>query len=151
VICVHRKERKGKRWALYLRSKLWLRRPKKPLRELSLLSAELLESLRPEVEREVVQFPAPPRPTCHTAPPFSICSRVFWRSSSSSNEKMARSEESWMFPAPPRPELNLGAVGSSWPRTEAGPRAVAPLVVLGVLKVFPAPPRPEWMYLPACG
>ena len=56
-----------------------------------------------------------------------------------------------MFPAPPLPELNLDEdeAGEPVSRSEAGPRAVLPSVVLGARKVFPAPPRPEWMYLVA--
>lgn len=51
-----------------------------------------------------------------------------------------------MFPAPPRPLLNLEEVsGRPREKRDAGPRALLPSVVLGALKVFPAPPRPEWM------
>lgn len=57
-----------------------------------------------------------------------------------------------MFPAPPRPLLNLEAdCGSPASKSEAGPRALAPEVVFGALKVFPAPPRPAWMNLLAVG
>jgi len=65
---------------------------------------------------------------------------------------MGRSELSWMFPAPPRPLLNLEPALERLVSTRAaGPRAVVPFDVLGALKVFPAPPRPEWMNLPGCG
>ena len=57
-----------------------------------------------------------------------------------------------MFPAPPRPLLNLLEVwGRPFSKWEAGPEAVRGLEVLGALKVLPAPPRPEWMYLWAVG
>ena len=57
-----------------------------------------------------------------------------------------------MLPAPPRPEENLWVdVGMTPPKREAGPRAVAPSVVLGALKVLPWPPRPAWMYLVVVG
>lgn len=93
---------------VYRRSKVALRRPKKPEeRELPSLPAELMESLREDSGLDEVQLPAPPRPTCHTAPSFIFRSRVFWRSSSSSKEKIGRSLLWWIFPAPPRPELNL--------------------------------------------
>lgn len=65
---------------------------------------------------------------------------------------MARSDGSWILPAPPRPELNFELLlGNSLPKWEAGPRAVSPSVVLGALKVFPTPPLPEWMYLVVVG
>ena len=57
-----------------------------------------------------------------------------------------------MFPAPPRPLLNLDdETGSPASRAEAGPRAVLPSLVLGARKVFPAPPRPEWTYFLTVG
>lgn len=68
------------------------------------------------------------------------------RSSSSSKENGAFFDEGRMFPAPPRPLLNLDEVwGRPREKSEAGPWAVLPSVVLGALNVFPAPPRPEWM------
>jgi len=55
-----------------------------------------------------------------------------------------------MFPAPPRPLLNLLDVrGRPASKREADPVAVLPFVVLGALTAFPAPPRPEWMYFEA--
>jgi hypothetical protein len=133
------------------RSKVWLRRPKNPLLALASLPADEVESLR-ESERLVVQFPAPPLPTCHIAPSFIFLSREDCRSSSSSKEKIARCEGSRIFPAPPRPLLNLEFdFGRPVSKREAGPRAVVPLLVLGALKVFPAPPRPLWTNLPGCG
>lgn len=123
-----------------------LNRLKNPLRSLASLPAELLLSFLDEPATEVVQLPAPPRPTCQTAPCFIFSSRVLWRSSSSSKEKIAFSEDEWMLPAPPRPELNFELVwGRPVVKREAGPEAVAPSVVLGALKVLPAPPRPLWM------
>jgi len=57
---------------------------------------------------------------------------------------MAFSELGLMFPAPPRPLLNLELVcGRPVSKREAGPRAVVPEVVFGALKALPAPPRPE--------
>ena len=57
-----------------------------------------------------------------------------------------------MFPAPPRPELNLELIfGRPVLKSEAGPWAVAPELVLGALKMFPAPPRPLCMYVEADG
>jgi hypothetical protein len=57
---------------------------------------------------------------------------------------MAFSDLGWMFPAPPRPLLNLSLpCGRPPSKRDAGPRADAPMDVAGALNVFPAPPRPE--------
>ena len=65
------------RGQIYRRSKVLLNRPKNPLRADASLPAELVESLREDSGRDDVQLPAPPRPTCHTAPSFIFLSRVF--------------------------------------------------------------------------
>jgi hypothetical protein len=75
-----------------------------PLPVLSvLLSLPLLAVAGAVGSGAVVQFPAPPRPTWHTAPLLARQSRDACRASSSSKEKMARSPCAWMLPAPPRP------------------------------------------------
>jgi len=137
---------------IYRRSRVLLNRPKNPDLALASELTELVESFRADSLVEVVQLPAPPRPTCQIPPSFIFFSRVFWRSRSSSKENAGRSVMWWMFPAPPRPALYLDDdAGRPASKREAGPQALRPSEVFGARKVFPAPPRPERTNLLAVG
>jgi hypothetical protein len=106
---------------------------------LVLLADAVSESFRLVADEPAyIMLPAPPLPTWYTGAMASCC--LICLSSSSSKEKMARSELWWTLPAPPRPDLKL--VGCLYPREE---HVVEADVVKGFkdegLTIFPAPPR----------
>ena len=104
-----------------------------------------------ELSDECAMLPTPPLPTWYTGAIASCCLISLW--SSSSNEKIARSELWWTLPAPPRPDLNvLGCDELANDALEDVLEVEPHLEPEADLTTLPAPPREVWMYgLVACG